>query len=307
VMLFSDNAEHGADLVQRRLDGTDDTWTTAILLSILGHLHENDGDIDGMVRDLNASAAEFRKIGERWGLAMTLASVADACSRRGEFAAAVAHFEESVILHKQLGIHSSEAYLQVSLAALHRHTHGVETARAQLRAFVEDVRHSARDVSHAMLELGHLARAQGDLDEAERHYVEAWRLQQQSPLVAPQYKAIVLSARAEVDIARGEPELARARLAEAMSLALPVRDMPVVGRLAVAVAGLLMRTNGELEHAAAVLGAAERLAGARDMSNTDWTNRSTALRAELGDTAFETAFARGMSMPRAEALQLVKP
>jgi hypothetical protein len=117
---------------------------------------------------------------------MTLASVADVYTRRGDFAAAIAHFEESVELHGQLGVHSSEAYLRASMAALRRHVDGPEVARAQLRAFAEDVRQSARDVSHAMLELGHLACADGDIGEAERLYVEAWRLQERTPIVAVQ-------------------------------------------------------------------------------------------------------------------------
>ncbi|HTJ33328.1 MAG TPA: BTAD domain-containing putative transcriptional regulator [Dactylosporangium sp.] len=306
VLLFRDDSENGGALIRERLENSPDTWTRAMLLSILGHLHENDGDIDGMVRYLNASVEEFRRIGERWGLAMTLASVADAYTRRGDFVRAIAHFEESVELHDQLGIRSSEAYLRVSMAALRRHTDGPQAAQALLRAFVEDAGRSARDVSHAMLELGHLARDAGDWGEAERLYVEAWRLQRESPLVAPQYKAIVLAARAEIDVVRGDLDLARTRLAEAMELAVSVRDMPVVGRLAITLAALTTAI-GEPVRAAEMLGAAEQVAGARDAANFDWTQRLATLRARLGDEALETALARGMNLPRADALALLKP
>ncbi|WP_433619591.1 hypothetical protein ACQP2P_39115 [Dactylosporangium sp. CA-139114] len=179
-------------------------------------------------------------------------------------------------------------------------------ARALLRDFVEDAGQPARDVSHAMLELGHLARAEGDLVEAERLYHEAWRLQRGLPLVAPQYQAIVITARAEIDLARGEPGLARARLTEAMRLALGARDMPVIGKVAVGVAGLA-QAGGDPGRAAVMLGAAQRLAGTRDASNADWSARRAALRAALGDEAFATAVARGLGMPRAEALALVDP
>ncbi|MEU7866282.1 BTAD domain-containing putative transcriptional regulator [Dactylosporangium sp. NPDC049140] len=306
VALFRDDTEHGTALVRARLAGPIDQWSRGMLHSVLGHLSENDGNIDGMLRELTISAAAFRDIGERWGLSMTLASLADAYTRRGDFAAALAHFEESIELHRRLGIRSSQAYLLVSRAALSRHTEGPAVAWARLRAFVEDLGQSSRDVSHAMLELGHLARAEGDLIEAERLYHESWRLQQESPLVAPQYKAIVVTARAEIDLARGEPGAARARLVDAMAFALGARDMPVVGKVAVTVAGLATAL-GDPERGAATLGAAQRLAGARDASNADWTGRLAALRAELGEEAFETALARGMSMPRAEALELVNP
>ncbi|MFI5911476.1 BTAD domain-containing putative transcriptional regulator [Dactylosporangium sp. NPDC051541] len=306
VALFRDDSERGTDLVRARLAGRVDPWTRGMLHSVLGHLRENDGDIDGMHRELTASAAAFRMVGERWGLAMTLASLADAQSRRGDFPAAVAHFEESIALHHELGIRSSEAYLLVSRAALRRHTEGPQVARALLRAFVEDVDQSSRDVSHAMLELGHIARAESDLTEAERLYQESWRLQQESPLVAPQYKAIVLTARAEVDLARGELDRARGRLAEAMDLALSARDMPVVGKVAVAVAGVAA-ASGDSTRAAEILGAAQSIAGARDAANADWTDRREALRAELGEGVFEAATSRGLHLSRAEALTLVNP
>ncbi|WP_433050210.1 BTAD domain-containing putative transcriptional regulator [Dactylosporangium sp. CS-033363] len=306
VALFRDDSEQGTELVRARLERPADPWTRGMLYSVLGHLRENDGDIDGMLANLTASVDAFRAIGERWGLAMTLASLADAHSRRGDFAAAVAQFEESIALHGELGISSSEAYLRVSRAALLGHTTGPEVARALLREFVEDPAQSGRDVSHAMLELGHLARAGGDLDEAERLYQESWRLQQDQPLVAPQYQAIVVTARAEVDLARGEPGLARTRLADAMARALGARDMPVVGRVAVAVAGLAAAL-GDPDRAAAILGAAQQLGGTRDASNADWTARHNALRAALGETAFEAATARGRGLPRAEALALVDP
>jgi len=306
ALMFRDDSERGEAVVAERLAGPVDAWTRAMLLSLLGHMRENDGDIDGMLQALDAAAVQFRKVGERWGLSMTLASVADAYRRRGDFATAVAHFEESIDLHHQLGIKTSESYQRINLASLRRHTESPEVARAELRAFVEDVGSASRDVSHAMLELGHLARADGDLDEAERLYVESWRLQDVAPLVAPQYRAIVLTGRAQVDVARGELDIARARLAEAIGLAIPVRDMPVVGQVAVAWAGLV-RAQGDPLTATAILGAAERLAGVRDLSNADWTGLLDELRAELGDAAFDAAFARGIGMPRAKALELVTP
>ncbi|WP_246655754.1 ATP-binding protein [Dactylosporangium vinaceum] len=306
VSLFRDDTERGTELVRARLAGRVDPWTRGMLHSVLGHLRENDGDIDGMHRELTAAVEAFRAIGERWGLAMTLASLADAQARRGDFPAAVASFEESIALHHDLGIRSSEAYLLVSRAALRRHTEGPHAARAMLRAFVEDVTQTGRDVSHAMLELGHLARADGDLPEAERLYQESWRLLQEAPLVAPQYRAIVVTARAEIDLARNDLAQARTRLQEAMALALSARDMPVVGKVAVAVSGLAAAT-GNLTQAAEILAAAQLLAGTRDASNTDWTTRREALRTALGPSPFKAATARGLALSREEALALVNP
>jgi hypothetical protein len=90
-----------------------------------------------------------------------------------------------------------------------------------------------------------------------------------------------------------------------MELALAVRDMPVVGKIAIASAGLAAAL-GDPVRAAEMLGAAEQVAGARDVANADWTGRLARLRTELGADAFETALARGLKMPRADALELLQ-
>ncbi|WP_327008922.1 winged helix-turn-helix domain-containing protein [Dactylosporangium sp. NBC_01737] len=238
VMMFRDDSTNGATAIRRRLTEPLEPWSRGMLLSILGHLRENDGDMDGMLAAQESAAVEFRRVGERWGLSMTLASIADARARRGDFTAAAALFAESIELHHQLGVRTSEAYQRIRLAAIRRHIDGPAVARAELQRFAGDPASLPRDISHAMLELGQLARHDGDLDEAERCYVEAWRRQAESPLVAPQYRAIVLVGRAQLDLRRGDLPGAAARLAEALGLAVPVRDMPVVAQIAVGAAAL---------------------------------------------------------------------
>ncbi|GGM41763.1 BTAD domain-containing putative transcriptional regulator [Dactylosporangium sucinum] len=302
VAMFRDDSEAGAAAVAERLAQPIDAWSRAMLLSILGHMRENDGDIAGMRAALEASAAEFREVGERWGLSMTVSSLADAHARRGDLAAAVAGLEESVRLHRELGISGGEGYQRIRIAALRARIAGPEVARAELRAFVEDPAAAPRDVSHAMLELGHLARAEGDLDDAGRRYAEAWRLQQSVPLVAPQYRAVLHLSHAHVHIERGEFGAARGRLDDALGLALPVRDMPVVARIAVGHAALALAER-RAERGAELLGAAEQLAGGADHSDPDWLRTTARLREALG-AAFDAAHARGLTMPRADALSL---
>ncbi|WP_238006055.1 BTAD domain-containing putative transcriptional regulator [Dactylosporangium sp. AC04546] len=303
VAMFRDDSEAGAAAVAERLRQPIDAWSRAMLLSILGHMRENDGDIAGMQAALEESAAEFREVGERWGLSMTVSSLADAYARRGELTAAVAGLEESIRLHRELGISGGEGYQRIRVAALRARTAGPEVARAELCAFVEDPAAAPRDVSHAMLELGHLARGEGDLDDAGRRYAEAWRLQVSVPLVAPQYRAVLHLSHAHVHIERGEFDAARGRLDNALDLALPVRDMPVVARVAVGHAALALAER-QPERGAEILGAAELLAGGADRSDPDWLRTAARLRAALG-AAFDEAHARGLTMPRADALSLL--
>ena len=304
VMMFRDDSTNGGAAIQRRLTEPLEPWSRGMLLSILGHLRENDGDMDGMLAAQEAAADAFREVGERWGLSMTLASIADARARRGDFTTAAALFAESIELHHQLGVRTSEAYQRIRLAATRRHTDGPEAARADLHRFADDPASLPRDISHAMLELGQLARHDGDLDEAERCYLEAWRRQAESPLVAPQYRAVVLVARAQLDLRRGDRPAAAARLAEALGLAVPVRDMPVVAQIAVGSAALAA-ARGEPVTAAEILGVARVLAGGDDLSNADLLAQSAALRELLGAAGYDDAVRRGAGMDRAAALSLI--
>lgn len=304
VMMFRDDSGNGEAAIQRRLAAPVEPWSRGMLLSILGHLRENDGDIAGMLTAQEAAAVAFREVGERWGLSMTLASIADARARRGDHPTAAALFAESIELHHQLGVHTSEAYQRIRLAALRRHIDGPAAARAELLRFTEDPTVLPRDASHALLELGHLARHDGDLDEAERCYTTAWRKQEHSPLVAPQYQAILLIGRARLDLARGDLPAARERLSEALSLAVPARDMPVVAQVAIGCSALAAAAGLPVT-AAELLGVARAIGGGDDLSNADLPLQAAALREALGDAAFDDAVRRGAEMDRAAAMSLI--
>jgi predicted ATPase/DNA-binding SARP family transcriptional activator len=304
VLMFRDDSANGAEAIQRRLAEPLEPWSRGMLLAILGYLRENDGDVDGMLAAQEAATGALREAGERWGLSMALASVADARARRGDFAAAAALLTESIDLQQELGVRGSESYQRVRLAAIRRHTDGVATARAELLAFAEDPAALPRDVSHAMLELGQLARHGGDLDEAERCYEEATRPLAELPLVAPQYRAVVLVARAQLDLRRGAPGTAAQRLGEALALAVPARDMPVVAQIAIGSAALAAATGAPVT-AAELLGVARQLGGGDDLSNPDLLAQRAALLELLGLAGFDEAVRRGAAMDRAAAMALI--
>lgn len=305
VLMFRDDSTQGSEVVRQRLALPPDPWSRGMLLSILGHLRENDGDITGMLAAHEAAAAAFREVGERWGLSTTLASIADVRSRRGDFATAAELFAESIDLYHQLGLRTGQAYQRIKLAAIRRHTDGPDAARAELRRFAEDPAALPRDVSHAMLELGQLARHAGDLDEAEHCYLQAWRWQAQSPLVAPQYRALVQVAMAQLDLRRGDLPAAGHHVAQALELAVPVRDMPVVAQVAIGAAALTA-ARGEPGTAAEILGVARGLAGGDDLSNADLIAQFAALRDVLGADGLDEAVRRGAALDRATALALVR-
>lgn len=304
LALFSDDTLAGLTAVDRNL-AHPDPWVRAMLLSLRGHIEENDGDAEGMRRDLSDAADQFRALGERWGLSTTLTALADAYTKRGEFDAAIAALEESIRLSRELNPDDETRHQQVWLTAL-RARRDPEGARESLREFVAERpgKRQGRDVAFALLTLGDLARFCGEYAEAEESYDRAWQRQIDAPMVGPQLKALLRSSQAHLALARGELASARPLAAQGVTFALDGRDMPVTAHTAVALAAV-RAADGDPLGAAELLGASEQLRGLPDSSNVDAMRLTAALAGTLGETAFQQAYAQGRGLSRADALALI--
>src|SRR5690606_10574662 len=73
LALIADDTRAGLAASARRHP---DPWTAAMRSLVRSFLRGNDGDMDGMRRDLAAAADRFRSAGERWGLATALTFLA---------------------------------------------------------------------------------------------------------------------------------------------------------------------------------------------------------------------------------------
>ncbi|ONI86785.1 hypothetical protein ALI22I_24615 [Saccharothrix sp. ALI-22-I] len=93
-------------------------------------------------------------------------------------------------------------------------------------------------------------------------------------------------------------------LAEAAEHAMRSKDMPVLAKVGVALAALHAH-HGNPMHAAKVLGAAEQLRGAPDARNPEVARLTDRLRADVGDAAFDLAYATGAALDRPDAIALV--
>ena len=80
--------------------------------------------------------------------------------------------------------------------------------------------------------------------------------------------------------------------------------MMLVAEVAVGVAQLL-RLRAEPAEAARVLGAAHALRGAPDTSNPDVARPAEALTARLGGAAYTSAYASGLRLKAADAVELI--
>jgi predicted ATPase/DNA-binding SARP family transcriptional activator len=306
LAMFADDSAVGMAAIERAMSHPD-PWARAMLLSLRGNIKENDGDAEGMLRDLSAAAALFRGLGERWGLATTLTALADAYSKRGDLDAAAGALEEAIQLARELNPDDEANHQRVWLASLQARA-GRPGAREQLLRIsgLQRGPRTGRHAAFALLALGDLARDSGDLDEAEDFYQAAWERLAEATMVGPQLRGLLLAGLAHIAVGRGEYAEARTAVTEALRLAQQAKDMPVTAHIAVATVALRLAEGSPLE-AAEVLGATEALRGVPDRSNADAVRLAQQLRAVIGDAAFTSAYARGTALGQPEALALATP
>ncbi|QYC42268.1 Putative HTH-type transcriptional regulator [Nonomuraea coxensis DSM 45129] len=305
LALFTDDSALGMEVIGRRLSHPD-PWTRGMLYVARAALKENDGDMAGSREDLLSGCEHLRVSGERWGLSMALTSLAETHAVFGAFDAALAAMAEAMTLLRELDPEAGLRHQQGWRAQIRVRQGDVERARAELRAMLEPdgSEPTEHDLAFAHLGLGDLARVEGEFEAAERSYERATELLERSVPAVPQLRALVLVGQAQLAVARGTLKEAAGHVAEAVELTLPVRDMPVLARSAVAVAAL-RAAQGAPERAAALAGAAERLRGAPDAALPDVARLVSLLRARLGAAGYAAAHARGLALSPAEAVALV--
>ncbi|MEV0144131.1 MULTISPECIES: BTAD domain-containing putative transcriptional regulator [unclassified Nonomuraea] len=145
---------------------------TARYVSAFGALGE--GDAAAAEAQFHVAAEEFRSLGDRWGTALALDSLAGLAGTRGDRARAVELTDEALTLTEQLGALEDSADLLVNRGD---HLAGEDAAAARadyLRAAALARRAgSSTYLAAALRGLGDIALLEQDLAEAERLYVEA--------------------------------------------------------------------------------------------------------------------------------------
>ncbi|MET0603758.1 MAG: hypothetical protein ABW167_17370 [Baekduia sp.] len=119
-------------------------------------------------------------------------------------------------------------------------------------------------------------------------------------------EALVRGGAALIELDAGHPEEARRHVVAAYPAAVGTDDGPVVALAGLAVAALALH-DGAPRNAAEILGAAARLRGSADRTSPEVVALTARLRDELGDAAFEAAFAAGRALDRDAALARLEP
>ncbi len=259
-------------------------WHLGKMRVMLGHGgREADAYLEGAV-------AEFRALGERYGISIALTELAERIAVRGEFAAACEHYEQAIAAVTEVGATEDVIRMRARQARLYRLL-GDEAAGAA--ALAEATRRAERVTwPDALIDLAlvraELARWRGDTDEARRQLGVAtalWGDEAEQPNVRAGRHDLLAYLTDDVEESRSHRAAACAAAAEA-------GHAPLIAQVLVGVADLALR-RAEPAQAVRLLAASAAVRGLPDRSHPDAIRIERVARECLGAAAFAGAAREG--------------
>jgi predicted ATPase/DNA-binding SARP family transcriptional activator len=268
-----------------------DPWVRALARLQLGKMRVMLGQ-DGRDADafLEMALAEFRAIGERWGISFALTELADRIAVRGDFAGACEYYEQAIAAVTEVGAIEDVIRMRSRQAQLHWLL-GDEDASAA--AIAEAQRRAERvtwpdALAELALSKAELARWGGDAEEACRQLGVATTMLGD--------EAEQASIRAVTHDLLGyltdDLDAARTHRAAACEGASEAGNAPMIARAVVGVADLALR-RGQYEQAARLLAASTGVRGLADRSSPDVARIEQTARRRLGEARFAEAAREG--------------
>ncbi|MFC0623087.1 BTAD domain-containing putative transcriptional regulator [Kribbella deserti] len=227
--------------------------------------------------------AEFRAIGERFGMFLTLSELAGHLAQRGELTGACEYYEQAVVVCSEIGAVEDVIEVRTQQALLHW-LNGNHEASA---AAIADAERMAESVTwpYALIDLAlaksKLARLAGDPAEARRQVGVATVLLGEA--------AELPTVRAEIHDVLGyladDVRESRTHRVAAWQAASETGAPMMIAQILVGVADLALRLD-EYEQAARLLGASAGVRGLADQSHPDANRIRQTARRHLGDARF---------------------
>ena len=268
-----------------------DPWVRALARLQLGKMRImlGDGSRDADAH-LELALAEFRAIGERFGISFALTELADRMAMRGEFADACEHYEQAIDVVSPVGAVEDVIRMRARQARLFwllgdRESSAAAIAEAQACAERITWPDALAELAFSKADLAHWA---GDAEEARRQLGVATTLlgdEAQRPNVRAGTHDLLGYLADDLDEARAERAAACAAAAEA-------GHAPLIAGALVGVADLALRRE-QHEQAARLLAASAAVRGLPDLSHPDVARIERAARSRLGDTGFAEAAQEG--------------
>ncbi|MFD7031672.1 ATP-binding protein [Streptomyces sp. NPDC059917] len=246
----------------------------------------------------------FERVGDRWGLVMSLLPIGRDHSLRGEYPQAIATFERTVALSSELG---TEDYLYLSKARLARERRRSGDLAGAFRDLYAAHR-QARERGQLRLEanilvgLANVHRRSGDLARSDATLDRLEALGARRPALRELARDLIVSTRIENRLAEGDAAAARALLPEAAGALFGQGAGAALAWVAELLGGLRTAEGAPAEGARA-LGMSQVMRGAFDWGEPEWRELVDRIVAALGREEFQRAFDEGAAYSREDALR----
>lgn len=264
--------------------GSEDPWVRALARMHLGKMRIMLGQGgEEAEAHLELALAEFRVVGERFGISFALSELAEQIAKRGEFAGACQLYEQAAAVITEVGATEDVIRLRARQALLY----WLDGDRDASAAAIAEAQRLAEGVTwpYALVELA-LARA--ELARWDGRTADA-RQQLEVATALLGADAQLAASRAELHdtlgYLAGDLGQARAHRVTAWQAASESGLVPLIAQVIVGVADLALRL-GRDEQAALLLAASTGLRGQPDRSRPDAARIEQAVRRHLGDTRF---------------------
>jgi predicted ATPase/DNA-binding SARP family transcriptional activator len=261
-----------------------DPWVRALALAHVGKARIVFGQGGPDAEEyLERALAEFRALGDRFGIWLTLTELADRTAVRGDLAGACQHYEQAVGVLVETGAVEDVIQIRSRQAQLYWLLGDKDSSAA---AMAEAQRYAERATwPSALVELAlsqaELARWAGQPEEARRQLDVATALLRDSA-DQPDIRAVThdLLGYLASDLIE-----ARAHRSAACQAAAEAGYVPLTAKVLVGVADLALR-RGQDEQAARLIAASDSVRGLPDRSNPDAARIERETRSRLGDARF---------------------
>jgi predicted ATPase/DNA-binding SARP family transcriptional activator len=270
----------------------EDPWVHALARLQLGKMRivlgQGGRDADAY---LERALAEFRAIGERWGISFALTELAERIAVRGEFAGACEYYEQAIAVVTEVGAIEDAIRMRSRQARLYwllgdEDSSADAIAEAQRRA--EPVTWPDA-LAELALSKAELARWGGNAEEAHKQLgIAATMLGDEAEHA--NIRALTHDLLGYLADDLGE---ARAHRAAACEAAAEAGHAPLIAQVLVGVADLALRGD-QYEQAARLLAASAGVLGLPDRSNPDVARIEQAARRRLDDAKFAEAAREGV-------------
>ncbi|MEU6661378.1 BTAD domain-containing putative transcriptional regulator [Streptomyces sp. NPDC046821] len=304
-----------ADVTVRTCRELGYTWELALTLQLRANILANRTDSSNdAVRDADEALDLFTRLGDRWGVAEALSARGEAHERKGAYAEAAADYAAAIEGAELLGAQAQAALLNARLGQVLIEQGDGERGEALLRSILDpDKRHANSAGPAARMFLAGRYGATGRTGEAR----EQLRLLQEEfkAMHFIAFRGLIAGMNAWLDAADGLADTALTGAAEALDLARDPLSLVIAPHMPaqhLVTAGCALILSGEAadaHEAARLLGAADGQLPPRHvrtyLERHSRESAENAVRALLGDRAYEAAYAEGGGLSLDEATALL--